>query len=114
MAHARLYPPQYRQALDANHENVTVTLLNLERPTVWDEVSDWLDRNGSIANRQLREISGLDTLEASRMLLTWVAQGLLIALPSASRQQARYSKPVQPIEGAGLLSNATDNELQKS
>ena len=114
MAHARLYPPQYRQTLDANHENVTVTLLNLERPTVWDEVSDWLDRNGSIANRQLREISGLDTLEASRMLRTWVAQGLLIALPSASRQQARYSKPIRSIEQADSLSNAPDNELPKS
>lgn len=109
MAHARLYPPQYRQTLDANHENVIVTLLNHERPTIWDEVSDWLDRNGSIANRQLREISGLDTLEASRLLRTWVAQGLLVALPAASRQQARYAKPVREA-GENSLSNASDNE----
>lgn len=112
MASAKLYPPQYRQNTEAAVESVTVTLLNLERPTVWDEVSHWIDRNGPIANRRLREITGLGTLEASRMLRTWVAQGVLIALPSASRQQARYAKPVQSAEqDVDSLSNAPDNEL---
>ena len=114
MASAKLYPPQYRQNTEAAVESVTVTLLNLERPTVWDEVSHWIDTHGEIANRQLREITKLDTLEASRMLRTWVAQGVLIALPSASRQQARYAKPVQSAELADSLSNAPDNELPKS
>lgn len=88
-----------------------MTLLNLERPTVWDEVSHWIDSNGPIANRQLREITRLDTLEASRMLRTWVVQGVLIALPSASRQLARYTKPMRSVEQADSLSNAQDNEL---
>lgn len=114
MASAKLYPPQYRQNTEAAVESVTVTLLNLERPTVWDEVSHWIDRNGPIANRQLREITGLDTLEASRMLRTWVAQGVLVALPSASRQQARYTKPMRSVEQADSLSNAQDNELPES
>ena len=34
MAHAKLYPPQYRQNTEAAIESVTVTLLNFERPTV--------------------------------------------------------------------------------
>ncbi len=114
MASAKLYPPQYRQNTEAAVESVTVTLLNLERPSVWDEVSHWIDMHGEIANRQLREITKLDTLEASRMLRTWVAQGVLIALPSASRQQARYTKPMRSIEQADSLSNAPDNELPKS
>ncbi|MEO7623931.1 MAG: ATP-binding protein [Gallionella sp.] len=114
MAQAKLYPPQYRQNTEAAVESVTVTLLNLERPTVWDEVSHWIDGNGSIANRPLREITGLDTLEASRMLRTWVAQGVLIALPSTSRQQARYTKPMRSIEQADSLSNAPDNESPES
>ncbi|OGS98202.1 MAG: hypothetical protein A3F73_05120 [Gallionellales bacterium RIFCSPLOWO2_12_FULL_59_22] len=113
MASAKLYPPQYRQNTEAEVESVTVTLLNLERPTVWDEVSHWIDAHGEIANRQLREITGLDTLEASRMLRTWVAQGVLIALPSASRQQARYTKPMRPVGEADSLSSAQDNELPK-
>lgn len=110
MAQAKLYPPQYRQSTEAAVESVTVTLLNLERPTVWDEVSHWIDQNGSIANRQLREITGLDTLEASRILRTWVAQGVLVTLPSASRQQARYTKPIRSVEQVDSLSNAPDNE----
>ena len=55
--------------------------------------SDWIDRNGPIANGKLREISGLDTLAASKQLRQWVAQGVLVALPAASRQQASYTKP---------------------
>ena len=49
-------------------ESVTVTLLNLERPSMWDEVSDWIDRNGSIANAELCKIAGVETLKASKML----------------------------------------------
>lgn len=114
MDQAKLYPPQYRQNTEAAVECVTVTLLNLERPSVWDEVSHWIDTHGEIANRQLREITKLDTLDASRMLRTWVAQGVLIALPSASRQQARYTKPMRSIEQTDSLSNAPDNELPKA
>ena len=114
MASAKLYPPQYRQNTETAVESVTVTLLNLERPTVWDEVSHWIDTHGDIANRQLREITRLDTLEASRMLRTWVALGVLIALPSASRQQVRYTKPMRSVEQVNSLSNAQDNELPES
>jgi ATP-dependent DNA helicase RecG len=89
-----------------------VTLLNMERPSIWDEVSDWIDRHGSIANRELREISGLDTLEASRMLRAWVSQGVLIALPAASRQQARYAKPERPETQPDLLSGGSDNDAE--
>ena len=110
MAAAKLYPPQYRQSPDAAVESVTVTLLNLERPTVWNEVSDWIDRNGPIGNANLREISGWDTLTASRQLRNWVSQGLLEPLPAASRQQARYTKPSKDGKGQNPLSWDFDNE----
>ncbi len=61
MAAAKLYPPQYRQNTDSAVESVTVTLRNLARPSMWNEVSDWIDRNGPINNSKLREISALDT-----------------------------------------------------
>ena len=112
MSAAMLYPPQYSQDANAAVERVTVTLLNMERPTVWDEVSAWIDRHGSIANRELREISRQDTLEASRLLRAWVAQGVLVALPAASRQQARYSTPETPQEQVDSLSSALDNESE--
>lgn len=110
MAAAKLYPPQYRQTSEAAVETVTVTLLNLERPSVWNEVSDWIDRNGPIGNANLRTIAKWDTLMASRQLRGWVSQGLLVALPAASRQQAKYTKPTKDAKGAGSLSLAFDND----
>lgn len=93
MAQASLYEPLYREQLEAAVPTLVVTLLNEERPPLWVQVSDWIDRNGPIANGKLREISGLDTLAASKQLRQWVAQGVLVALPAASRQQASYTKP---------------------
>lgn len=114
MAQANLYEPLYREQLDGAVPTLLVTLLNEERPPLWAQVSDWIDRNGPIANGKLREISDLDTLAASKQLRQWVAQGVLVALPAASRQQASYTKP----ELAGLLdltrslSFGLDNEIE--
>lgn len=60
MARAELYPPQYRESIGTAVESVTVTLLNLKRPTAWDEVSDWIDREGSIANADVVRIAKVD------------------------------------------------------
>ena len=115
MAQANLYEPLYREQLDAAVPTLLVTLLNEVRPALWEQVDDWIDRNGPIANSKLREISGLDTLAASKQLRQWVNQGVLVALPAASRQQASYTKP----ELAGQedltrsLSFGLDNELEK-
>ena len=85
MAHAKLYPPQYRQNTEAAIESVTVTLLNLERPTVWDEVSHWIDMHGAIANSDLCQIANVHTLTASRMLKVWVEQGVLEPFPNRAK-----------------------------
>ena len=111
MAHARLYPPQYRQVADANKESVTVTLLNMERPTVWDEVSDWIDRNGPIANSDICQIASVDTLKASKMLKAWEDQGVLARLPDRAKRNTAYVKPAQADEQADLLSSVLDNKL---
>ncbi|MDN5882055.1 MAG: putative DNA binding domain-containing protein, partial [Nitrosospira sp.] len=111
MAHARLYPPQYRQVADANKESVTVTLLNMERPTVWDEVSDWIDRNGLIANSDICQIASVDTLKASKMLKAWENQGILARLPERAKRNMAYVKPSQADEQADLLSSVLDNKL---
>ncbi len=113
MAHANLFAPLYREQLDGAVPTLLVTLLNEERPPLWVQVSDWIDRNGPIANARLREISGLDTLAASKQLRQWVAQGVLVALPAASRQQARYTKPELAglVDLANSLSFGLDNEI---
>ena len=111
MAQAKLYPPQYRQNTEAAVENVTVTLLSLERPTVWDEVSHWIDKNGEITNAELCKIANIHTLPASRMLKVWVDQGVLVQLPDRAKRNMAYTKPAQPADQQSLLSEAQDNKL---
>jgi ATP-dependent DNA helicase RecG len=110
MAAAKLYPPQYRQNTEAQTESVTVTLLNLERPSAWDQVSHWIDTHGSIANADLRQIAGVDTLKASKMLVAWVEQRVLEVLPGRGKRNTAYSKPARPTEQPSLLSVALDNK----
>ena len=110
MALAKLYPPLYSQNTEKAVESVTVTLLNHERPSVWDEVSDWIDRNGEMANSDLREIAKVETLEASRMLRSWVEQGVLVPMANRAKRNMAYMKPQQPPEQGSLLSEGLDNK----
>lgn len=104
MAQAELYPPQYRESIGTAVESVTVTLLNLKRPTAWDEVSDWIDREGSIANADVVRIAKVDTLKASKLLGGWREQGLLMPLPGRGKRNMAYTKPAQDEEGNSLFS----------
>lgn len=109
MARSELYPPQYRQNTDAAVENVTVTLFNLKRPSAWDEVSDWIDREGAIANADLVRIAGIDTLKALKMLIAWREQGLLVPLPGRAKRNMAYTKPSAADNPMSLLSPLEDN-----
>ncbi len=114
MAQAELYPPQYRQSTEGAVESVTVSLFNAKRPTAWDEVSDWLDRKGSISNADLVRISKLDTLKASKLLTSWRDQGLLEPVPGRGKRNMAYSKPNGGGQGElGLLSDGEDNNGEK-
>ena len=84
------------------------------RPSTWNGISDWPDRERAITNSKLREISGLDTLAASKQLKSWVGQGVLVALPAASRQHASYTKPELLAVLADSLSLGLDNETKKT
>lgn len=111
MAAAMLYPPQYMQNTDKAVESVTVTLLNHERPSIWDVVSNWIDENGEIANSKLREIAKVETLEASRMLKAWVEQGVLVPVPDRGKKNTAYLKPHQPAETLDLLSEKSGKNI---
>lgn len=100
-----LYPPQYRELQEQAQEAVMVTLLNAERPPVWEQVSDWMERNGPISNSELCAIAGLDTLKASKLLKRWVEQGLLIPDPTKAKRNMVYRKPTsEGQDESGLLS----------
>jgi ATP-dependent DNA helicase RecG len=109
MSLAKLYPPQYRQTTDAAVESVTVTLLNLQRPSAWDEVSSWVDQHGSIANADVVRIAKIDTLKASKLLGIWREQGFLVALPGRGKRNMAYAKPAQGGEAPDLLSGPGEN-----
>lgn len=101
MRAGNLYPPQYRELRDQAQEAILVTLLNEERPPIWEQVSDWMDRHGPIANSDLCQIAGLDTLKASKMLKRWVEQGLLAGDPTRGKRNMVYVKPTAQAEASG-------------
>ena len=108
-----LYPPQYLERRDQAQQAVMVTLLNEERPPIWEQVSDWMEQHGPIGNSQLCRIAKLDTLKASKQLRRWVEQGLLVADPTRAKRNALYFKPATAVDmGQDLLISAPDNNLQ--
>ena len=108
MKQANLYPPQYRQSTERAVESVTVTLLNLSRPSAWDEVSEWVDRHGSIANADVVRIAGVDTLKASKMLKSWCEDGVLEPLAGRGKRNMAYAKPAHEAQNP-LFSEAEEN-----
>ena len=101
MRAANLFPPFYAERRDATQGSVLVTLRNEERPPIWGQVSDWIDRNSLLSNSDLCKIAGVDTLKASKMLKRWVEQGVLIKDDSAGKRNTRYLKPSQgPVQEA--------------
>lgn len=102
MQASSLYPPQYRELREQAQEAVVVTLLNEERPPVWEQVSDWMDRKGPISNGELCAIADLDTLKASKLLKRWVEQGLLTPDPTKGKRNMVYLKP-EAVNNADAL-----------
>lgn len=101
MRDAGLYPPLYGTRPRIPREAVLVYLFNENRPSVWEQVSDYIDKHGEIGNAQVRSLMQIsDTLRASKALKEWVNLGLLVvANPNAAKQNRRYTKPdVEPGE----------------
>ena len=110
MREAGLYPPLWRSRAALARDAVVVTLLNQNRPTVWEQVCDHLDKHGNIGNAELRLLMETDdTLGTSKQLKAWVKQGLLMIVnPDAGTNVRRYSKP--SIESTDFFSNHDGKE----
>lgn len=109
-----LYPPQYRELRQQAQEAISVTLLNEESPSIWEQVSDWVDRNGSISNRELCQIADLDTLKASKQLKRWVEQGLLVSNQTSGTRNREYFKPdaESGAQSPRLLSESSESNSE--
>ena len=103
METAGLYPPLFLTRTSTGRDEVRVVLLNENRPSLWDQVSDYLEKQGTISNADVREIMGTDnTLAASKALREWVDRGFLqIDNPSAGKRIRRYrlteTDPTEPL-----------------
>ena len=106
-----LYPPLFFVSSHGPTGNVLVILLNEKMPSIWEQVSHWLDTKGSITNQQLRQIAGWDTLKASRVLRKWVAQGLLVADSSQGKSKTVYRRIQEEL--LSLYLGPKDNETGK-
>lgn len=95
MREAGLYPPQFLTRPRLDREAVITVLFNQNRPSVWEQVVDCIEKHGSIGNAEVRRLLGIDdTLTASKQLKLWVDQGVLIvANPEAGRNVRRYALP---------------------
>jgi ATP-dependent DNA helicase RecG len=98
MQQTGLYPPIYLTQPHIERPAVLVQLLNENRPSLWEQVSEYIDRHGSIGNLEVRQlVESADVLAASRQLRKWVERGQLTVLnPSAAKRLRRYTKPDLP------------------
>lgn len=113
MRQADLYPPLYLSRYVTGRESVTVILLNLNRPGVWEQVSDYIDQHGWIANSHVREILRTDdTLKASKLLKEWVEKGLLVVdNPQAGTKARKYTKPdSSPVQSLFSIGDRKERE----
>ena len=95
MRESHLYPPLYLTRPRIEREAVIVDLRNQNRPSVWEQVTDYLEKHGTIGNAEVRQLLGTDdTLRASKQLKHWVEQGVLIVVnPDAGTNVRRYTRP---------------------
>ncbi len=86
-----LMPPVYRLIDDGAKEGVEVRLHNEARMSEWEQAEAFLHEHQTISNKQLRQVLNVDQVKASRLLRTWVDQGLLlIDNPDQGTRNRRY------------------------
>ncbi len=95
MKQSGLYPPIFFTRPRLAREAVVAILRNQNRPSIWEQVVEYLEQQGDIGNAEIRQLLDTDdTLAASKQLKAWVQQGLLVvANPDAGRNVRRYTLP---------------------
>lgn len=116
MRESGLYPPMYFTRPRIEREAVVTILRNQNRPTVWEQVVDYLKKHGDIGNAELRQLLQTnDTLGASKQLKAWVEQDLLVvANPEAGRNVRRYALPDFDFEIDGEFLSKGDGKASSS
>jgi ATP-dependent DNA helicase RecG len=79
-------------------------LFNINKVEYWDSINSFIEQNGRITNVDVRSITNLDTLKASKLLKKFVNQGLLEMVSLGNNQNTYYVKK----DSGDLLSQAVD------
>lgn len=77
---------------------VRVILFNETMSSEWDKVSDYLNKNKYIANKEAREVLHIaDTVRVSKFFNRWAKQGLITKIipNSGSKRNIKYRLPAQ-------------------
>lgn len=98
MDRAGLYPPLYRESVQAAGDMLTLVLINEPKIPLWDAVSDWIDRNGPVNNATVCQLGVLDRARAFRTLKHWTELGLLEPVPERGPRNAAYRKRTPSLE----------------
>jgi ATP-dependent DNA helicase RecG len=112
MFQSDLYPPVFVNRDAGGVETVLVQLSNHARPSIWSQVEEYLERQPSIGNAEVRALLHTDnSVRASRLLKSWVELGLLELVNSeAPKQQRRYqrrgSSPATLFSGFAAKANS--------
>lgn len=111
MRQVGLYPPQFWTRPRIEREAVVTVLMNQNRPSVWEQVVDFIIKQGDIGNAEVRRLLNTDdTLSVSKQLKAWVEQGVLvIANPGEGNKVRRYTLPETPQPS--LFSTLTGKEI---
>lgn len=97
MKEKNLYEPLYFPPYIRPH-TVMLVLFNLEAVEYWDTVNKYLEAHYRITNKVARQITGIeDTLKMSRLLKTWVDDGLLEKIGVSDKKAVYYVRPGRDI-----------------
>lgn len=104
-----LYEPIYIPS-EYKPSSVLLILLNENKIEYWDVINNFLEKNTIIFNSDVRSITGLDTLKASRLLNNFVKKGLLNFIIIDGNKRNSFYRRKDETEDVNLLSKAIDNE----
>ncbi|HOA18800.1 MAG TPA: putative DNA binding domain-containing protein [bacterium] len=92
MSQENLYEPLFFPS-SLRPNSVLLVLLNQQKISYWDTVSNYLDNNHQITNADARRITGIqDTIKMSRILKDWVDKKLLFKIQSGFKGNTLYRK----------------------
>lgn len=79
-------------------DSVEVILLNEERPSEWEKVNQFLEKNKFIDNKKAREITHIKQRDKmSKLFKKWTNQGILEKIDNPAPRYVKYKLPAKDL-----------------